>query len=167
MPRVHRRCFSLLELEQLGVLSVEGTDEDVVGWYRSIAAGTTSAAWSQLCEVVVLGDQAKLAGYGQVTIPEDDDAWVDQTVLAMRKLHERLQATPYEQRVAPGEIFHPTIVLVRAEQAEAAQKLSEAAALVNSRWPSLRPALLPSPSESISIHARAPLSRPVLISCRF
>ncbi len=122
----------LLDLEQLGVLSVEGDDEDVAGWYRSIATGISSSAWSQLCEVVVLGDQAHLAGFGQVTIPEDDDAWVDQTALSMRRIHERLQATPYEQRVVPGEIFHPMIVLVPAEHAEHARQLSEAAALVNS-----------------------------------
>lgn len=122
----------LLDLEQLGVLSVEGDDEDAAGWYRSIAAGIASSAWSQMCEVVVLGDEAHLAEFAQVSIPADVDVWVDQTVLAMRRLHERLQATPYEQRVAPGEIFHPTIVLIAAEHAEAARKLSEAAALVNS-----------------------------------
>lgn len=122
----------LLDLEQLGVLSVEGDEEDVAAWYRSIVTGIASSAWSQLCEIVVLGNQARLAEFGQGFIPENVAAWVDQTVLAMRKLHERLQATPYEQRVAPGEIFHPTIVLVSAEHAESARKLSEAAALVNS-----------------------------------
>lgn len=122
----------LLDLEQLEVLSVEGDDDDIAAWYRSIATGIASAGWSQLCEVVVIGDAAAGGGLANVTIPEDPAAWVGQTAVSMQKLHERLQATPYEQRVAPGEIFHPTIVLVLGEHVEAARKLSEAATLVNS-----------------------------------
>jgi len=122
----------LLDLEQLGVLSVEGDTEDVAGWYRSIATGIASAVWSQLCEVVVIGDPLMAHGLAQVTVPEDPEAWAAQTAVAMRKLHERLQATPYEQRVAPGEVFHPTVVLILGDNAAVARKLSEAAALVNS-----------------------------------
>ena len=122
----------LLDLEQLGVLSVEGDENDIAAWYRSIATGIASAGWSQLCEVVVLGDPLEDAGLAQVAVPEDPAAWVEQVAVEMQKLHERLQATPYEQRVAPGEIFHPTIVLVLGDHADAARKLSEAATLVNS-----------------------------------
>lgn len=122
----------LLDLEQLGVLSVEGDDDDIAAWYRSIATAIASATWSQLCEVVVIGDPPPAAGLPQVTVPEDPEAWADRTAVAMHKLHERLQATPYEQRVKPGEIFHPTIVLVLGDNAEVARKLSEAATLVNS-----------------------------------
>lgn len=122
----------LLDLEQLGVLCVEGDDDDIAAWYRSIATAIASATWSQLCEVVVIGDPPPAAGLPQVTVPEDPEAWADRTAVAMHKLHERLQATPYEQRVKPGEIFHPTIVLVLGDNAEVARKLSEAATLVNS-----------------------------------
>ncbi len=122
----------LLDLEQLGVLSVEGDDDDVAAWYRSIATGIASAGWSELCEVVVIGDPLAVAGLSQVTVREDPAAWVEQTAVEMQKLHERLQATPYEQRVKPGEIFHPTIVLVLGDNAEVARKLSEVATLVNS-----------------------------------
>ena len=121
----------LLDLEQLGVLSVEGDDDDIAAWYRSIAIGIASAGWSELCEVVAIGDPLAVAGLSRVTVPEDLEAWVEQTALSMQKLHERLQDTPYEQRVAPGEIFHPTIVLVLGDNVEVARKLSEAAALVN------------------------------------
>lgn len=122
----------LLDLEQLGVLSVEGDDDDIAAWYRSIATGIASAGWSQLCEVAIIGDALAGGGLAQVTVPEDPAAWVEQTALSMQKLHERLRATPYEQRVAPGEIFHPTIVLVLGDNADVALKLSEVATLVNS-----------------------------------
>lgn len=122
----------LLDLEQLGVLSVEGDDDDVEAWYRSIAASIASTAWSQLCEVVLIGAPAETGRFGQVTVPEDPQAWTEQTALAMRKLHERLAATPYEQRVTPGEIFHPTVVLISGDNGELARELSEAASLVNS-----------------------------------
>ena len=121
----------LLDLEQLGVLSVEGNDEDIAGWYRSITAGLASAAWSQYCEVVVLGGPPEMAQLQQVTVPDDPHSWAETTSLAMRKLHERLSASPYEQRINPGEIFHPTIVLVMGEHVELAHKLSEVAALMN------------------------------------
>lgn len=121
----------LLDLEQLGVLSVEGNDEDIAGWFRSIAAGLAAAAWSQYCEVVVLGGPPETAQLEQVTVPDDPHAWVETTSLAMRKLHERLSASPYEQRIKPGEIFHPTIVLIMGEQVELAHNLSKVAALVN------------------------------------
>ena len=97
----------LLDLEQLGVLSVEGDDEDIAGWFRSIAAGLAAAAWSQYCEVVVLGGPPEMAQLEQVTVPDDPQAWAVTTSLAMRKLHERLSASPYEQRIKLGEIFHP------------------------------------------------------------
>ncbi len=122
----------LLDLEQLGVLSVEGDDDDIAAWYRSIATGISSARWSQLCEVVAIGDELAGGGLAQVTVPEDPAAWIEQTAVEMQKLHERLHATPYEQRVKPGEIFHPTIVLVLGDNADVARKLSEAATLVNS-----------------------------------
>lgn len=122
----------LLDLEQLGVLSVEGDDDDIAAWYRSIATGVASAGWSQLCEVVVIGDPLAAAGFIQVTVPKDSEAWADRTAVAMQKLHERLKATPYEQRVAPGEIFHPTIVLMLGDSADLARRLGEVATLVNS-----------------------------------
>lgn len=122
----------LLDLEQLGVLSVEGDDDDVAAWYRSIAASIGSTGWSQLCEVVMIGGVADVARFERVSVPDDPEAWAEQTNLAMRKLHERLTATPYEHRVSPGEIFHPTLVLIAGDNAELARELSEAASLVNS-----------------------------------
>ena len=121
----------LLDLEQIGVLSVEGDEDAAQSWFRSIAASVAAAEWSQLCEVVVIGDIHGIDRLGLVSIPENIDGWVAQTVSSMRKLHGRLEATPYEQRVAPGEIFHPTVVLISGDNADAAKALSEVAALVN------------------------------------
>ena len=121
----------LLDLEQIGVLSVEG-DEDVAhSWFRSIATSIAASEWSQLCEVVAIGKIDGIDRLGPVSIPEEIDGWVAQTVTSMRKLHDRLEATPYEQRVAPGEIFNPTVVLVSGDNADAAKALCEVAALVN------------------------------------
>lgn len=121
----------LLDLEQIGVLSVEGDEDVAQSWFRSIAASVAAAEWSQLCEVVVIGDIHGIDRLGPVSIPEDIDGWVAQTVASMRKLHDRLEATPYEQRVAPGEIFHPTVVLISSDNVDAAKSLSGVATLVN------------------------------------
>ncbi len=121
----------LLDLEQIGVLSVEGDEDTAHSWFRSIATSIAAAEWSQLCEVVAVGGIEGIDRLASVTASEDAEAWVARTVTSMRKLHDRLEATPYEQRVKPGEIFHPTVVLVAAEEADAANALAEAAALVN------------------------------------
>lgn len=121
----------LLDLEQIGVLSVEGDEDTAHSWFRSIATSIAAAEWSQLCEVVAVGGIEGIDHLASVTAPEDAEAWVARTVTSMRKLHDRLEATPYEQRVKPGEIFHPTVALISADNADAAIALAEAAALVN------------------------------------
>ncbi len=121
----------LLDLEQIGVLSVEGDEDTAHSWFRSIATSIAAAEWSQLCEVVAVGGIEGIDRLASVTAPEDAEAWVATTETSMRKLHDRLEATPYEQRVRPGEIFHPTVVLISADNADAANALAEAASLVN------------------------------------
>lgn len=121
----------LLDLEQIGVLSVEGDEDTAHSWFRSIATSIAAAEWSQLCEVVVVGGVEGIDRLVPVMAPEDAEAWVAKTATSMRKLHDRLEATPYEQRVKPGEIFHPTVVLISADSADAAMALAEAASLVN------------------------------------
>ena len=121
----------LLDLEQLGALSVQGKDEAVHAWFRSIAVSIATSEWSQLCEVVVIGDIEGIDGLAPVSTPDGIGKWVGQTATSMQKLHDRLQVTPYELRVNPGEIFHPTVVLITGDNTDAARTLCEVATLVN------------------------------------
>ncbi len=119
-----------VDIEQLATISVSGEPETVDGWFRSIAIGVAANPWSQYCETVALGLADNFSTIDRVVVPADPDDWCEKTERSMRKLHERLNASPYQQRVNPGEIHHPTIVLAGPSYAAEARRLAEVAALV-------------------------------------
>ncbi len=102
----------LLDFEQLGSVSVTGDEETIIGWMRSIAAGVTSVSWAQRCRVVAIGVDDSLAGIEQVVVPADPHAWSQEIKASMTATAQRLDASPYEQRVKPGELHYPTLVLI-------------------------------------------------------
>ncbi|MGE0138519.1 MAG: LysM peptidoglycan-binding domain-containing protein [Ilumatobacteraceae bacterium] len=120
-----------LDLEQVGLIAVDGEPDAVHGWMRTIASAIAVVPNARPCEVVALGLDTEMSGLANVALPPDPAAWVEQFCNEMRQLNARLDATPYRQRVQPGEIFHPTIVLVGADQAGIARQVAEVAALVN------------------------------------
>jgi DNA-binding SARP family transcriptional activator len=120
-----------VDLEQLGIVAVEGRPEVVHGWMRTLAIAMAVAPNARFCDVVALGLDAALGDLPFVTRPSDPVLWVNGFCAAMHGLNERLAASPYEQRVRPGEVFHPTVVFVSAEHAEAARHLADVAALIN------------------------------------
>ena len=75
---------------------------------------------AQQCQIVAIGLDSDLAAFRRVFVPEDPATWVAAFEREMRQLHDRLAATPYQHRVAPGEIFHPTIVLIGPSYGEIA-----------------------------------------------
>ncbi len=122
----------LIDFEQLAVVSVAGDSDTIVGWLRSLAVGVTSVAWSQDCEVVAIGVDDTLEAIDQVTIPDDPLVWAEHTVAAMQATADRLVGSSYEQRVRPGEIHHPMIVLVGPGYEGVAELLAKAGGLAHS-----------------------------------
>ncbi|MEZ5233409.1 MAG: hypothetical protein R2749_11990 [Acidimicrobiales bacterium] len=132
-----------LDLEQVGLIAVDGEPDTVHGWMRTIATAIAVVPNARPCEVVALGLDTEMSGLVNVTIPSDPAAWVEQFCHEMRQLNARLDATPYRQRVQPGEVFHPTIVLLGADQAGVGRQVAEVAALVNTPVAIIAAALLP------------------------
>lgn len=122
----------LLDFEQIGSLSLEGDDHTIEGWLRSIAVGVTSVPWSQHCEVIAIGLGDEIGNIEQVTVPDDPTAWAQQAVTIHTATARRLTASPYEQRVHPGELQHPQLVLIGPGHAGIAQHLAETADLAYS-----------------------------------
>lgn len=120
-----------LDLEQIGILSIDGEPNAIESWYRTIAAGVATVSTANYCTVVALDPAFTEGGLEQLTVPADPNAWAEQFVKEMNQLHQRLDSTPYQQRVTPGEIFHPTIVLIGPTRAALAGPLADAAALIN------------------------------------
>ena len=133
----------LLDFEQLAGVSIDGEPELVTGWLRSLATGIAANPWSQFCETIAIGLPDDFAHIDRVTVPDDYDDWASQTSKAMDKLQERLQASPYEQRVNPGEIFHPTVVLIGPGHEELARDLTAKAHKVNTPLAVLAASALP------------------------
>lgn len=120
-----------LDLEQVGLIAVDGEPDAAHGWMRTIASAVAVVPNARYCEVVAIGLDTEMEGLANVMSPSDPAAWVERFCIEMRHLNARLDSTPYRQRMQPGEIFHPTIVLVGADQAGLAQQVAEVAALVN------------------------------------
>ncbi len=148
-----------IDLEQLAAISIDGDPDLVTGWFRSIALGVAANPWSQHCETIALGLPDDFANIDRVHVPADPTAWCEQTGKAMRKLHERLQATPYEQRINPGEIYHPTIVLAGPDHPELARQLAEVAALTNTPLAVLAATPL-ADAERVHLHADSAILEP-------
>lgn len=122
----------LLDFEQLGSLSLTGHEDTITGWLRSIAVGVTSVPWSQHCEVIAIGLGDDIGNINQVTVPDDPIEWARQAVTIHTATAKRLSASPYENRVKPGEIHHPQIVLVGPGYPGIAQHLGDTADLAYS-----------------------------------
>ncbi|MEZ5278965.1 MAG: LysM peptidoglycan-binding domain-containing protein [Acidimicrobiales bacterium] len=121
----------LIDFEQVGALAVGGDPKRAAGWQRALAVAATSTPWSTDCELVAIGLADDVGGLANVTVPTDPEAWAKACVAEMGKLNERLTDTPYRQRVSPGELFYPRIVLIGPGHDDLARQLAYAAALVN------------------------------------
>lgn len=120
----------LLDLEQIGVLAVlTDDDEFAVGWLRSLAVGVTSVPWSQQCEVIAIGLGDEIGAIPQVTVPDDPAEWARAAATRHRATAKRLTASSYEQRVNPGELHFPELVLVGPSEPGVGQFLAEVAEL--------------------------------------
>jgi hypothetical protein len=121
----------LVDLEQLAVVSVDGDPATVTAWMTTLAAALLAMPWSQRSTVVSIGVDPLLESIPAVCSPADPAGWAEQTMTDLRALGERIGASPYQQRVADGEVTHPTVVLLGPGNAALAQRLAEVANLVN------------------------------------
>lgn len=133
----------LFDFEQLGALSLTGSPERITAWQRAIAVAAAATPWSQECELVAIGMPDDVAQLRDTNVPTDPVSWAQECVAEMSKLNERLDGTPYRQRIAPGEIFHPRIVLIGPGHDDIARQLADVAALVNTPLAVLAAAELP------------------------
>ncbi|GJM36928.1 MAG: LysM peptidoglycan-binding domain-containing protein [Acidimicrobiales bacterium] len=133
----------LVDFEQLGALSLAGQPERIAAWQRALAVAATATPWSHDCEVVAIGMPDDISHLPDVTVPPDPAAWTRACVAEMTKLNDRLADSPYRQRVATGEVFHPRIVLIGPDHDDVARQLGDAAALVNTPLAVLAVAELP------------------------
>ncbi len=119
----------LIDFEQVGALGVTGDATTIIGWLNSLAVAVTSSPWAQDCEVVAIGLDADLAAIPQVTVPADPAEWAKETSAIHTATAHRLDASTYENRVNPGEIHHPQIILIGPGYEGIAQYLEETAQL--------------------------------------
>lgn len=133
----------MIDFEQLGALSLAGQPERIAAWQRGLAVAAAVTPWSYDCEVVAIGVPDDISHLPDVTVPPDPAAWTRACVAEMTKLNDRLADSPYYQRVAPGEVFHPQIVLIGPGHDDLARQLAEVAALVNTPLAVLAVAELP------------------------
>ena len=122
----------LLDFEQIGSLSLTGDGHTIEGWLRSIAVAVTSVPWSQNCEIIAIGLGDEIGNIDQVTVPDNPTSWAQQAVTIHTATARRLTASPYEQRVHPGELQNPQLVLIGPGHAGIAQHLAETADLAYS-----------------------------------
>lgn len=119
----------LIDFEQVGALGVTGDATTIIGWLNSLAVAVTSSPWAQDCEVVAIGLDADLAAIPQVTVPADPAEWAKEISAIHTATAHRLDASTYENRVNPGEIHHPQIILIGPGHEGIAQYLEETAQL--------------------------------------
>jgi DNA-binding SARP family transcriptional activator len=121
----------LVDFEQLGPVGLDGDHATIEAWLRALASATSVTPWAEYCEVIGIGLPDDFAVLPNLTRPDRPDEWADRFCLEMRRLDERLTSSPYEQRVRPGETFHPSIVFVGPGHTALANQLADVAALVN------------------------------------
>ena len=125
----------LVDLEQMGSISIEGGSDEVVGFQRGLIAGLCAAPWTTECSIVSIGiDGLSNDELSRVLVPEDPVAWADATATKMRHIASSLDRSPYEERVAHGSVYHPTVVIIgpSADLAGVAQHLGPVADLAYS-----------------------------------
>ena len=125
----------LVDLEQLSVLSIEGSPSDVADFQRGLLASTCVAPWASQCEIVALGIDG-LAGdeLSRATTPTAPKEWAEQLASRMRHEAANLDRSPYEERIDHGIVLHPTIVFIGPDEdfAGIAQHLAPVANLAYS-----------------------------------
>ncbi|MBT8208060.1 MAG: bacterial transcriptional activator domain-containing protein [Acidimicrobiia bacterium] len=103
----------LVDLEQLGSLSVEGDAAQSLDFQRGLVASLCSAPWATNLEVVALGiDGLEGEDLSRVVQPSDGPEWAERVDAQMRRLSESLDRSPYEERVMHGDVYHPTVVII-------------------------------------------------------
>jgi nucleoid-associated protein YgaU len=103
----------LVDLEQLGALSIEGSPIGVADFQRGLLASTCVAPWATQCEIVALGIDG-LAGdeLSRATTPTAPKEWAAQMAIRMRQEAANLDRSPYEERIDHGIVLHPMIVFI-------------------------------------------------------
>ncbi len=125
----------LVDFEQLGSTAIEGSVDEVAAFERGLLAAMCAAPWATECEIVAVGiDGLSNDELSRVTVPADPIAWATETGERMKQIASSLQRSPYEERVAHGEVYHPTVVVVgpSPELAGIAQHLAPVADLAYS-----------------------------------
>lgn len=103
----------LVDLEQLGSLSIEGDAEQTLDFQRGVIASLCSAPWAAHLEVVALGiDGLGGEDLSRVVQPSNIAEWAEQVEIQMRDISASLDRSPYEQRVMHGDVYHPTVIIV-------------------------------------------------------
>ena len=121
----------LLDLEQLAAVTIEGDPKLRVGWLRSLATSLATSRWSEHTHIVTIGLPEDFNQLPRTTSPDDPERWCDETIAAMTQLHDASRGTTYEQRIKPGDVHHPTVVLIGEDPGDLSERLAEAAHLVN------------------------------------
>lgn len=122
----------LVDFEQLGAVSIEGTDNDVLGFQRGIIAGLCASPWGTEVDIVAIGiDGLSGDDLSRVTVPDNPAAWAEATAKKMRQVTASLDRSPYEERIHHGAVHHPTVVVIgpAADLAGVAQHLGPVADL--------------------------------------
>ncbi|MDY7106820.1 MAG: hypothetical protein S0880_37065 [Actinomycetota bacterium] len=120
----------LLDLERIGALALAGDPDRITAWQRALAVTAAATPWSSDCDVIAIGLPDDIARLPNVTAP-DPAAWASSCVAEMTTLNNRLADTAYRQRVAPGEVFHPRLVLIGPGHDDLARQLADTATLPN------------------------------------
>ena len=103
----------LVDLEQLGSMSVEGDAAQSLDFQRGLVASLCSAPWATNLELVALGiDGLEGEDLSRVVQPADGLDWAERVDAQMRRLSEGLDRSPYEERVMHGDVYHPTVVII-------------------------------------------------------
>ncbi|HET7489172.1 MAG TPA: hypothetical protein VFJ85_14670 [Acidimicrobiales bacterium] len=105
----------LVDLEGIGVLSVEGAAERVAAFLAGVALELTCATWAEGIDLHLFGADPGLAPAERVTVHEDLEEVVELAERAARGAAASLEACPstLAGRVAePAEGWAPTVVVV-------------------------------------------------------
>lgn len=103
----------LLDLEQLSTVSLEGDSSHIAEFQRGLIASACVAPWAGQCELVAIGIDG-IAGehLGRVSVPSEPNAWAERLAMKMTAVAKSLDRSPYEERVAHGDVYHPTVVFI-------------------------------------------------------
>ncbi len=119
----------LVELGQLGVVSLDGPGQAIIGWMRALTVAVANSPWSERVGVVAIGVDPILGRMPLVEVPDDPFEW-SRTEADRWRSHGQLSESQYEQRLSGREVDE-TLVLVGPGFEGVAQHLVEVAELVN------------------------------------